>query len=64
MKDIDLEDTKSESIPVNLEDYLSHLYMWLEGMKGNQTIHYLSDDKSLTLVRNALDRLIKEITVF
>jgi hypothetical protein len=62
LKDIDLEDTKSESIPVNLEDYLSHLYMWLEGMKGNQTIHYLSDDKSLTLVRNALDRLIKEIT--
>jgi hypothetical protein len=57
-----LDEPELDPIPVNLEDYLSHLHMWRAGMQGNRTVHYLSDNKRLNLVRNDLDRLIIEIT--
>mgnify|MGYP000846970383 FL=1 len=57
-----MNDPGLEPIPVNLEDYLSHLHMWQAGMKGNRTVHYLRDNNRLNLIGNDLARLIQEIT--
>jgi len=51
-------------IPINLEDYLSHLHMWLAGMgvTGNSMVLSFSDASECNIDKSDLDRLIKEIT--
>lgn len=50
-------------IPLNLEDYLSHLYMWRAGMPDFATdiVLNLATGGTLTLSKASIDRLILEI---
>ncbi len=52
------------SIKVNLEDYLSHLHMWLAGIGSLGTsIHIIRDDGSeLQLEKTTLETLVKKVT--
>jgi len=54
--------TQVHSIPINLEDYLSHLYMWQASMHGLATkiTFALARGGNLTVSRNDIDRLISE----
>jgi len=50
-------------IPINLEDYLSHLHMWQAGMhefSASATFN-LGPDRTLAMSKNGIDRLIREI---
>jgi len=50
-------------IPINLEDYLSHLYIWQAGMAeiaSNMKIT-LTEDDELVIMKDAIDRLILEM---
>lgn len=50
-------------IPINLEAYLSHLYMWLAGMNefaSSLTLN-LAGNRSLTISKGAIESLIKKI---
>lgn len=49
-------------ITLNLEDYLSHLHMWLAGMINNQVIQKLPNGNLLRINRKDIERLIQEIT--
>jgi len=53
-----------KEIPINLEDYLSHLHMWLAsmGVTGNSMVLSFSDASECSIGKSDLDRLIKEIT--
>jgi hypothetical protein len=51
-------------IPINLEDFLSHLHMWRAGMYEfalNTTMNLTSGGGTLKLSRDGIDHLIKEI---
>jgi hypothetical protein len=50
-------------IPINLEDYLSHLYMWLAGMNefASELTLNLAGDRQLTISKGAIEGLIKAI---
>jgi hypothetical protein len=50
-------------IPINLEDYLSHLHMWRAGMEkfGISTTFNLAENRTLLISKADLDRVIKEI---
>jgi hypothetical protein len=50
-------------IPINLEDYLSHLHMWRAGMEkfGVSTTFNLAESRTLTMSKADLDGMIKEI---
>lgn len=58
------EDKNIQAIPLNLEDYLSHLYMWLAGIgeSGNFIIIKTLDNQELVIEKGALKQLIKKIT--
>jgi len=50
-------------IPINLEDYLSHLHMWRAGMhefSASATFN-LGPDRTLAMSKNGINRLIREI---
>lgn len=50
------------AIAVNLEDYLSHLHMWLAGMVHETETLTLSGGAGITIAKNDLEKLLKEIT--
>jgi hypothetical protein len=54
---------KDKQIPVNLEDYLSHLHMWRAGMAefASSTKLTLSVGKDLNISKDGIDRLILEV---
>jgi len=58
------EDKDIAAIPVNLEDYLSHLHMWLAGIGEIGTSVTISkpDGATLKLDKGSLECLIKQIT--
>jgi len=59
------QSTQEKDIPaiaVNLEDYLSHLHMWLAGMVHETETLTLSDGTDIEITKDDLERLIKEIT--
>ena len=60
-RDIDTQDI--EAIPVNLEDYLSHLYMWLSGIGENGESVTLKklDGNKLIINKATLETLIRKI---
>jgi hypothetical protein len=55
--------SKVEKIPINLEDYLSHLHMWRAGMSefATSTSLTLSTGNDLDISKDGIDRLILEI---
>lgn len=50
-------------IPINLEDYLSHLHIWRAGMHqfAQNTAFNLASGQTVTMSRNGIDQLIREI---
>jgi len=50
-------------IPINLEDYLSHLHMWRAGMQdfSASATFNLGQERTLVMPKNEIDRLIREI---
>lgn len=53
-----------KEIQINLEDYLSHLHMWLAGIgdAGNSMVLSFSNESKCDINKSDLERLIKEIT--